>query len=126
MDPQSDTSQVVGLATLMGAVGQLMQPISDDMHELRAYITIVVTEFRKEQQAQRRDIDHLQAQYCGPGTSAIERLSKMELRLRKTEDLLQEFQQVIKVLKYLGLVFGSAILALIWGMITGQVTVTFN
>jgi hypothetical protein len=86
--------QALDLAALVNAVGELVQPISADIRDLRASIMVVMNEVRKEQQAQRRDIDRL--------------------------------QEVSKVLRYLGAVFGSAVLALIWGLITGQVTVVFK
>jgi len=77
------------------------------------------------------DITQLRAALVGPLSkiSELDQLQKRVLRLEKItqqhEELLREIRTVMKILKYLGTALGASILALIWGLITGQVQLLF-
>jgi hypothetical protein len=126
VDKKQD-QDIAGLTVgdLLNIVRQAVDPVGDDVRHLQASVGGMLAEIRKEVQENEKRITLIERIYGADGARAVERMELFEGRVKAVEDAVTEFRQVARMLRWLGAGVGGLVLALLWGILTNQVQVTF-
>jgi uncharacterized protein YpuA (DUF1002 family) len=101
-----------------------LEGIKKDQAEMRAWLTAVLAEMRTatglvQSQSNSRD------NFCAARSSDYTHLDGQVKDHEERLDAIEKLMPALKVVTWIGAALGVSIMALIWSMITGQVTVMF-